>query len=95
MIVSSLKDVYYSNFSSLIEKYKNIFLLEKNLKNASKVICLDENTRNELTERFNIKEDKINVLQAFFKKKQENQPQDIVIDAKTKYQIEHDFFVYS
>ena len=95
LIVPSLKDVYYSNFSSLIEKYKNVFLLEKNLKNASKVICFDDNTKSELIERFNIKEEKINILPAFFKQYAKKDVNTLQVDVKTKYQIWNDFFVYS
>ena len=95
MVVASLKDIYYSNFSSLIQKYKNTYLLEKNLKNATKVICFDDNTKNELTERFNIKEEKINILPAFFKKYENHNKYDLPVDIKTKYQIGNDFFIYS
>ena len=41
--MSSLKDIYYQNFSNYISKYKYLYLLEKNLKNSRKVICFDEN----------------------------------------------------
>jgi hypothetical protein len=95
MVVASLKDVYYSNFSSIFDKYKNIYLLEKNLKKASKTICFDENTKNELVERFNVKEEKINILQAFFKEYTEKNNYDLQTDVKTKYQIDNDFFIYS
>jgi hypothetical protein len=54
--------VYYDNFDSFFKKYKYLYLLEKNLKNSKKVICLDENTKNELIERFNIKEEQIQIL---------------------------------
>ncbi|MDF1682902.1 MAG: hypothetical protein P1U46_04265 [Patescibacteria group bacterium] len=58
----SLKDIYYTNFNSYIEKYKFYYLIEKNLKNSEKIICLDQNTQKELIEKFDINENKINII---------------------------------
>jgi hypothetical protein len=57
-----LKDLYYSNFSNSFEKAKFLYLLSKNIKNAYKIICLDKITKNELIERFNVKETEINII---------------------------------
>jgi hypothetical protein len=60
--ISSLKDIYYMDFSSYFEKYKYLFLMKKNLKKSYKIICLDQNTKNELIEKFDIKEEGIEVI---------------------------------
>jgi hypothetical protein len=62
-LLPSLKDIYYSNFSNYFEKYFFNYLIENNLKNSSKIICFDKNTNNELIEKFNIYEEKINIIQ--------------------------------
>jgi len=50
------------NFSSYLEKYKYLFLMNKNLKKSNKIICLDQNTKNELIEKFDIKESSIFII---------------------------------
>ncbi len=94
-IISGLKDIFYQNFSNYFEKYSYLFLLEKNLKNSKKVLCFDENTKDELIERFDFTEEKISVLPWFFianKKVVENQVQ---IDIVSKYGLAPQYFIYS
>lgn len=93
--VLSLKDIYYINFDSYFKKYKFLFLIEKNLKNSSKIICLDENTKKELIEKFDIIENKINIIPWFFPNWIEDNSEKIELNIKTKYSIKNDFFIYS
>lgn len=93
-----LKDIYYMNFSSYYEKYKNMFLMWKNLKKSQKIICLDQNTKNELIEKFDIVESSIEIINWFFPdNEEENIKNDALenINIKTKYSIQNDFFIYS
>ncbi len=94
-LLFSLKDVYYSNFISYFEKYSFLYLLEKNLQKSDKVICFDSNTTNELIEKFNISENKIEIIPWFFphSEKVENFSE-IKIDILTKYSIVNKFFIY-
>jgi hypothetical protein len=62
IVLPSLKDIYYQEFESYFHKYKYLYLIEKNLKNAHKTICFDISTQNELIERFNIREEKIEIM---------------------------------
>jgi len=97
--VLSLKNIYYWNFKSSLSKYKYIFLLEKNLEKSEKIICFDNNTKNELTERFNIKEEKINIIHWFFKDSLINKldiwKNEINIDIKAKYWIKNNYLIYA
>ncbi len=95
IFVSSFKNIYYWNFNSTFNKYKYIFLLENNLKRSNKIICFDFNTKNELIERFNIEERKINLLKWFFIQDKKLQNKDINIDIKTKNNIENNYLIYS
>lgn len=98
-IVWWLKDIYYMNFNSYFEKYRYLFLMEKNLNNSRKIVCLDQNTKNELVEKFNIKEEKINIIKWFFPKNDLNKndwfEEEINISIKNKYSIKNDYFIYS
>lgn len=104
LFIWDLKDLYYSNFSSNFEKYKYLYLNQKNIKNALKIICLDKITKNELIERFDIKENKIFIIDWFFPKKEksdfiffEDEEKNINIDISitTKYNIKNNFFIFS
>lgn len=102
LLVWDLKDLYYSNFSSQIEKYKFQYLLSKNIQNAFKIICLDKITKNELIERFNINENKIFIIDWFFPKKSdydyeilEDEEENFLVNIKTKYNIKNKYFVFS
>jgi len=93
--VLNLKDIYYWNFESSLNKYKYLYLLEKNLQKSQKIICFDENTKNELVERFNIREETINLIHWFFNSKSKIIEKEIKIDIKTKYSIKNDYLLYS
>lgn len=95
--VWSLKDIYYMNFNSHIKKYKYLYLMEKNYQNSYKVVCLDQNTKNELIEKFNIKEEKINILEAFFPNNWliNNKTEELPVSVKAKYNINNEYFIYS
>lgn len=97
-IIGSLKEIYYMNFNSYITKYKFLFLMEKNLKNWRRTICLDKQTKNELIEKYNIQEDKIDIINWFFPKNKkiiEQEDQDIEINIKNKFLIKNDYIIYS
>jgi hypothetical protein len=96
--VWSLKDIYYMNFSSYFEKYKYLFLMWKNFKKSHKIICFDENTRDELIEKFDIPEIKIETISWFFPEIEENKDnfnEKLNINIKAKYWVTNDFFIYS
>ncbi len=95
-LVSTLKDVYYNNFSNYFHKYIFLYLLEKNLKKSNKIICFDKNTSNELIEKFNIKEENINLIDWFFpNKKLLTSIEDLKINIRIKYDLKNDYFIYS
>lgn len=101
ILVWDLKNLYYSNFKNYLEKYKFLYLITKNIKNAYKLICLDKITKDELIERFNIKENSIFPIDGFFPKKlnyENNYIEDennIAINITTKYNIKNKYFIFS
>jgi len=95
-LVASLKDIYYNNFSNYFYKYTFLYLLEKNIKNSSKILCFDKNTNEELVEKFNINEEKINYISWFFPNKEKlSNDFDLKINIRTKYNIKNPFYIYS
>lgn len=95
-IVAGLKDVYYQDFSNYFTKYKFLLLLEKNLKNSKKLICFDENTSDELIERLNILENKIEMIPgAFLENSKQLDPEQLKIDISSKYNLQGNYLVYS
>lgn len=95
--VWSLKNIYYMNFNSYIKKYKFLFLMNKNFKKSQRLICFDQNTKNELIEKFDIEEERIKTIKWFFPEKREikNEQDTIDINIRAKYSITKDFFIYS
>ncbi len=95
-LISTLKEVYYNNFSNYFHKYIFLYLLEKNLKKSNKIICFDKNTSNELIEKFNIKEQSINLIDWFFPNKNLlTSIEDLKINIRIKYDLKNDYFIYS
>jgi hypothetical protein len=87
-ILSGLKDIFYQDFQSYLAKYKYLYLLEKNLKNSKQILCFDENTKDELIERFNITESHVSILQSFFIQNGFiSEDKDIALDIRSKFQI--------
>ena len=96
LFINSLKEIYYQNFSSHFQKYISIFALEKAIKKAKKVLCFDQNTHDEIIERFNIIEKNIAIIPGFFPKmKKLQKSSEIPINIKAKHNIQNDFFIYS
>ena len=60
-------------------------------------------TKNEIIERFNVKEDKINIIDGFFPKRagydyindEKEKDDDIKVSLTTKYNIKNKFFIFS
>lgn len=95
-LVASLKDIYYQNFSSYIAKYKYLFLLERNLKWAKKVICFDTSTKEELVERMNLSETSIFYLTPFFMGTDlQLNSEEKRLDVNTKYTLTKPYIIYS
>lgn len=96
LFISSLKNVYYQNFTKHSEKFKFLYILWNSIKKATKIICLDENTKDELIERFNVKETKLNVISWFFPWLLKlEKTRDTEINLLTINNIVNPYFIYS
>ena len=96
VFIPTLKDIYYQNFDNFIQKYKFLFFINNVLKNANKIVCFDQNTKDELNERFNIKEENVILLPGFFPENKKLIKKDTLkIDLKIANNIKNNFFIYS
>ncbi len=95
MVIPSLQRLFFGPFKNSFSKYHYLRLLNSNLKNAKKIICFDKQTLWDLNERFNIKEDKIEIIKWFFPLKKENIEEEInKIDIKSRYNLKSDYIIY-
>lgn len=95
--IPSLAHIFYADDTraSLKKSWEN-YTYNKNLKIAHKIVCFDESTKDDLNERFNIKEEKIVVLKPFFVLDDLLQPSDIVkIDIKSRHNLGMDYLIYN
>lgn len=94
LFIKDLKELHYQEESNLIKKYiKNLFL-NISLKNSKKVICFENQTKNELNEKLNIPEYKIEILYPFFNLSKFPTTK-VITDIKTKFSIKWEYFIYS
>ena len=94
--LASLKDIYYNDFSNYIKKYSFLYILEKNIKKSSKIICFDKNTNEELIEKYNIEEKRIYTIDWFFPNSEYlANTENLKLDIRVKYNIKNNYFIYS
>jgi len=95
VFVWDLADFHYPNKKNIFRKYVDNYLLNINTLLATKIVCFNETTKNEINEKLNIAENKIKILQPFFDKKEYQQIDDLKININTKYNISWDYFIYN
>lgn len=94
LFIKDLKELHYKKEKSTFsEKIEELFL-NTSLKEANKIICFDNQTLNELNEKLNIKENKLEILYPFFTKDKTSDNK-IISNIKTKFSIKWEYFIYS
>jgi len=93
-LINSLKQIIYpSKINSFLgKKYINNFLFKYNLKKSNLILTFDKDTKINLNENYNIKEDKISIINWSF-----NDiilPKQKLYDIKMKNNIKNDFLIY-
>jgi glycosyltransferase involved in cell wall biosynthesis len=89
----SLEDMFYNYDKKLFKKYLYQKMLKSSLNFAEKIFVFDEDTKDELNERFNISEERIEIIPPFFSF--EEKKEDILsLDIKSKYWIKSDYLIY-
>jgi len=90
LFIKTLENIYFHNTKKNIE-YFNFYTA---IKKANFLVVFDENTKNELNDKFNVNEEKIHLLHPAFKK-YDLQDEENLIDLKIKYNIKWEFFIYN
>jgi hypothetical protein len=62
LVIPSLQKLFFGPYKNSLSKHYYLKLLSTNLKNAIKIICFDKQTLSDLNERFNIEEEKIEIV---------------------------------
>ncbi len=94
LFIEDLKELHYSKQKSSLIKFLEDLFLKQSLKNAYKIISFENKTKEELNEKLNIDENKLEVLYPFFTK-QNIGKDNIITNIKTKYSIKWEYFIYS
>lgn len=90
-----LEDFFYTFDKKIFKRFLYQKMLHHSLVKAQKIIVFDEETREELNERFNISEEKIELLPAFFSIwHYETEKELVPIDIRAKYGIKNNFILY-
>lgn len=95
LFLSSLEDMFYNYDKKLLKKYLYQNMLKKSLNLGEKIFVFDGETKEELNERFNISEEKIEVITPFFSFQEKNKEEALInLDVKSKYGIKSDYLLY-
>jgi len=83
-IIPTLENILFPDLShtKFFKKYTSLFIIKNSLKKSHKIICFNTQTKNELNEKLNISEEKIEVISPFFPSSPEISSK---IDIKTKH----------
>lgn len=95
--IPSLAHVFYADDTrASLKKSWETYTYHKNLKNAYKIVCFDESTKDDLNERFNINEDSITVVKPFFVfDTLLKTPELIELDIKSRHNLGMDYLIYN
>jgi len=89
----SLEDMFYNYDKKFLKKYLYQNMLKNSLNFAEKIFVFDKDTQQELNERFDISEEKIEIITPFFSF--EEKKEDVLrLDIKSKYGIKTDYLIY-
>jgi len=94
LFLKDLKELHYKEEKSKVKGFIDDFFFDTSLKNASKVVCFDNQTKSELNEKLNIEEESISIIYPFFQKK-DTDIIEVISSVKTKYSINSEFLIYS
>ncbi len=95
LIMPSLQKLFFWPFKTSFSKHYYLKLINSNLKNAKKIICFDKQTLWDLNERFNIEEEKIEIIKWFFPFREQYLDKEVnKISIKNKYNMKNDYIIY-
>lgn len=94
LVIPSLQRLFFGPFKNSLAKHYYLKLLSSNINHAKKIICLDKKTKSDLNERFNIEEDKIEIIKGFFPIREAILIEDNDLNIKNKHALTWDYILY-
>ncbi len=97
LFLRNLKEIFYTSEKSPIKRNINLYMYKHALKRAQKTICFDKDTKRDINERFDIREERIVQVPHFFI------PSEIPVDSRkdvadiairSRHSITWDFLIY-
>lgn len=94
IFIPELTSLHFPKKENFIKKLFNNYLFLYSCKNAKKIICFNKITKEEINDKLNIFENKINIVRPFFSRYENKDNNIIKINLKTKYNISDNFVIY-
>jgi hypothetical protein len=96
LFVPELISLHFSKKENYIKNFFNKYLFLHSCRNAKKIICFTKTIKEEINDKLNIYENKINIIRPFFSKYDDKEDENdvIKINFRTKYNISGDFIIY-
>jgi len=92
VFIPSLKEVFYQSFDSALAKWKYMTMIGHSIKHANKILVFDDISKRELSERFNIAEERIFLNSGAFQAIQ--RLDDIELDLGVTWWIKNPYLIY-
>ncbi len=95
VFIPDLAELHFLPKLSFIQKAIKNYIFTSSCKKAKNIVCFNDILSEEINDKLNIREDKIKVIKAFFKKyEQIDKDEEININIKTRYGIEWEYLIY-
>jgi len=98
LFIPELSNLYFPKKQNIVNRYYEKHVFTDSTTNASKIICFNKKTKEEINDKLDISEEKIEVLNPWFSKKTRIISwvnEDFKLNIKTKYNISWDFLIYN
>lgn len=92
VLISSLKHIFYQDFSSAFQKHLYMFQVSQTITHANQILVFDQISQEELSERFNIAEEKVSLLPGGFIR--QARLDDISLDLGVTWWIKNPYLIY-
>lgn len=95
VFIPELTKLHFSENINFLERKFRDYLFYSSCNKAKKVVCFNDEVKEEINDKLNIKEEKIVIIPAFIDNyEKKDKKEEIKINIKAKYNIESEFIIY-
>ncbi len=95
LLIPKLTELHFVENGNFLQKIFIDYLFRNSCNKAQKIICFNEDIKEEINDKLNIAEEKISIIPPALNSYEEfTKDEEIKIDIKSKYNIKWDFFIY-